>query len=369
MPLDIFSQIYLWKKELLDFSKRNRLINCKAGGRNTLELLHPALENVFTLLVEKEKPLFFPWRTDLCPDLSEEQLKRITLDDLRNSPELDANETLTELSDKELNAKLKRKSGNAKESQDEHGINILYLGFGLLKWFESADSDTEMFSPLYLVPVQLAQNSVGQPWKISPLDDEAMVNHSLWELLKNNFALNLPLVENIETADDFEQFLDSIRQTIPLTGDYARWEIERRTVLECFNFQKLAMYKDLEANKNKIAEHGVCRLIAGDASAYRVVPLNIQAEDLDANVKPIETFSILDSDSSQQLAIQSVLGGSDLVLDGPPGTGKSQTIANIIAEMLGKGKTVLFVSEKAAAMEVVKRRLDDVSVQIYNCKG
>ncbi|MDR0610209.1 MAG: DUF4011 domain-containing protein [Planctomycetaceae bacterium] len=371
MPFDILSQIDHWKKELLDFSKRNRLVNCRIGGRNTLELRYPSLENIFSFIVEKEKPLFFPWTTDLVNVNSEdeEQIKKITFDDLLKSPELDTNEILTELSDKELNTKLKRKHNDAKESQEEHGINILYLGFGLLKWFESANSDVEMLSPLYLVPIQLSQNSIGQPWKISPLDDEAIVNHSLYELLKNNFALNLSQAENIESCDDFNTFLDSVQQSILQTGCDSRWEIQRRVVLECFNFQKLAMYKDLEANKEKIAEHGICRLIAGDDSAYTSTTINIQAEELDEKVKPLETFSILDSDSSQQLAIQTVLGGSDLALDGPPGTGKSQTIANIIAEMLGKRKTVLFVSEKAAAMEVVKKRLDNVNLGdfVLNC--
>lgn len=369
MTLDIFSQIDNWKKELLDYSKSNRLINCRIGGRNTLELRYPLFENIFSLIVKEEKQLSFPWRTDLVNIDDEEQIKKITFDDLRKSPELDTEDILTDLSDKELNSKLKRKSNDAKESRDEHGINILYLGFGLLKWFESVNSDVEILSPLYIVPIQLSQESVEQPWKISPLDDDATVNLSLWELLKNNFALNLSQKTNIESFEAFNDFLDSVQQTIQPIADSSRWEVQRRIVLECFNFQNLAMYKDLEENKEKIAEHRICRLIAGDDSAYRTTTINIKEDELDEKVKPIETFSILNSDSSQQIAIQTVLGGSDLVLIGPPGTGKSQTIANIIAEMLGKGKTVLFVSEKAAAMEVVKKRLDDVKLGdfVLNC--
>lgn len=363
MALDIFSQINDWKKELLDFSKRNRLINCRVGSRNAVELFYPSFEEIFSFIVDDGKPpLIFTWRADLLDIEDDEQTKKISFDDLLKSSELDTNEILTELSDKELNTRLKRKFNDAKESRDEHGINILYLGFGLLKWFEAASSDVEILSPLYLVPIQLSQDSVGQPWKISPLEDEAIVNHSLWQLLKDNFDLKLPQPENIDSFYDFNIFLDLVKQAIPQTTDYDRWKIQHRVVLECFNFQKLAMYNDLETNKEKIAEHNICRLICGDNSAYNETAVNTKAEELDEKVKPIETFAILDSDSSQQLAIQAVLNGTNLVLDGPPGTGKSQTIANIIAEMLGKGKTVLFVSEKAAAMEVVKKRLDYVEL-------
>ena len=77
----------------------------------------------------------------------------------------------------------------------------------------------------------------------------------------------------------------------------------------------------------------------------------------DAEVHPSKPHTILPCDASQLEAILAIKSGASLVLDGPPGTGKSQTIANVIAECLADGKTVLFVSEKAAALEVIKQRL------------
>src|SRR5207237_806371 len=142
--------------------------------------------------------------------------------------------------------------------------------------------------------------------------------------------------------------------------DLPRWEVLDEVALGMFSFQKLAMWEDLGRNRDRIAGHDLCRAIAGDPLVSLHVPSDLPSpEDLDARTKPHDTHHILDADSSQHAAIVAATRGASLVLDGPPGTGKSQTIANIISESLAARKTVLFVSEKAAALEVVQRRLQD----------
>src|SRR5947209_7521209 len=119
------------------------------------------------------------------------------------------------------------------------------------------------------------------------------------------------------------------------------------------------MWEDLGKNQDQIAAHDLCRAIGGDGSVGLKVPQGLPRDrELDKATHPGRTYHILDSDSSQHEAIEAAKRGASLVLDGPPGTGKSQTIANIIAEFLAAGKSVLFVSEKSAALDVVKRRLD-----------
>src|SRR5262245_54179886 len=119
------------------------------------------------------------------------------------------------------------------------------------------------------------------------------------------------------------------------------------------------MWDDLGRNRDRIAGHDLCRALAGDSTASLRCPRDLPAaNELDRLAQPDKTFHILDADSSQHEAIEAAKRGASLVLDGPPGTGKSQTIANVIAEFLAAGKSVLFVSEKSAALEVVKRRLD-----------
>ena len=127
-------------------------------------------------------------------------------------------------------------------------------------------------------------------------------------------------------------------------------------VIGLFSFHKLVMYQDLLTNTGQIKAHQVVRALTGEQTANSDIAGDVVDErQLDAMQKPEETFQILDADSSQQQCIQAALQGVTLVLQGPPGTGKSQTIANIIAEFIARGKTVLFVSEKMAALEVVSK--------------
>ena len=139
-----------------------------------------------------------------------------------------------------------------------------------------------------------------------------------------------------------------------------RWEVVESAALGVFNFQKLAMWEDLGRNAERVKAHPLCRAIAGDAAVSLAPPERSARRGATSTsvVPPEAAVHILDADSSQHEAIEAVKRGAHLVMDGPPGTGKSQTIANIIAEALAAGKTVLFVSEKTAALEVVKRRLD-----------
>jgi len=120
------------------------------------------------------------------------------------------------------------------------------------------------------------------------------------------------------------------------------------------------MYKDIERFLSALLNNPIIRLICGQSVESTIsLGLNFEEKDLDKELDPHKTFQILDADSSQQQAIEGVKAGKNLVIEGPPGTGKSQTIANIIAEFLARGKKVLFVSQKMAALEVVKKRLDN----------
>src|SRR5262249_43783001 len=138
-----------------------------------------------------------------------------------------------------------------------------------------------------------------------------------------------------------------------------QWGVVESAALGVFNFQKLAMWEDLGRHRDPVESHPPCRAIAGDSTVSLGPPGALPvAADLDRLIPPEAVSHILDADSSQHEAIEAVKRGAHVVIDGPPGTGKSQTIANIIAEGLAAGKTVLFASEKTAALDVVKRRLD-----------
>ncbi len=179
--------------------------------------------------------------------------------------------------------------------------------------------------------------------------------------MKRDFRLELPEADPQTLLDDEqarERYESAIRDAV---RNESGWKVLSDAVLGQFSFQKFAMYDDYGRHATEIAEHEHCRRIAGDDSTPPPFAVAIPSSArFDAEVHPSKLHTILPCDASQLEAILAIKSGASLVLDGPPGTGKSQTIANVIAECLADGKTVLFVSEKAAALEVVKQRLDQL---------
>jgi very-short-patch-repair endonuclease len=381
MPFDFAAQIEDWRKQLLDTTKRNRLINFKAGRGGGVNLLHPDPGDLWHRLVVDDAGLTFVWKSeliDLPPDPEEvgadralslfdpaEAPARQTEEDIltrcRRSPRLRDDHLLTDLTDRQLAARLTRLALNARESLTEQGVVTLYVAFGFLRWFESPDSAVEIRSPLLLVPVRLERDSVADPWRLRAEDGDVLPNHSLAQMLAGDFQLRLPLPEGEEgAADDPKWRTDYYGEVERCVRHHPRWEVQDEAALGTFGFQKLAMWADLERNRDRIMAHDLCRAVARDPAVTLRTPAGLPAaKELDRKADPAQTFHILDADSSQHEAIEAAKRGASFVLDGPPGTGKSQTIANVIAEFLAAGKTVLFVSEKAAALEVVQRRLQD----------
>jgi very-short-patch-repair endonuclease len=373
MPFDINARIEAWRSLLLDTSKRNRLINFKVGGTGGVALIHPDPGDIWHRLVASESRLIFPWKGDLVDLLpqhteaawsdtplfrSNEPAEPDLLERCRRSPRFRPDRhLLTDMPDDRLATRLTRLALNSRESLTEQGVATLYVAFGFLRWFDSPDSQVEIRSPLLLVPVCLERENVAAPWQLRAEDEDVLTNHSLAQLLANDFKLCLPPLEE-EAEDDAGWRVRYYGEVERCIRDQRRWEVLDEVALGTFNFQKLAMWGDLDRNRDRLAAHDLCRAVAGDPTVALRPPADLPAAaDLDREAHPGTVFHILDADSSQHEAIAAATRGASLVLDGPPGTGKSQTIANVIAEFLAANKTVLFVSEKAAALEVVQRRL------------
>jgi very-short-patch-repair endonuclease len=380
MPFDLTAPIEAWRTHLLDTTKRNRLINFKVGRTGGIALVHPDPCDLWHQLVTQDAALTFAWKRsliDLPPDPEEAgheaaltlydpaAAELVTGQDVlercRRSQHLRPEHLLTDFEDRPLAARLSRLALNARESMTERGVSILYVAFGFLRWFESPNSQVEVRSPLLLVPVRLERDSVEAPWRLRAEDEDILPNHSLAQRLAGDFGLGLPVPEEGSGDPDDPSWRTNYYGVVERSVRHLqRWEVLDEAALGTFSFQKLAMWEDLGRNRARIEAHDLCRAIAGDRTIALRGPGDLpSAADLDRQVHPRQTFQILDADSSQQEAIAAATRGASLVLDGPPGTGKSQTIANVIAESLAAGKTVLFVSEKAAALEVVQRRLQD----------
>ncbi len=243
------------------------------------------------------------------------------------------------------------------------GCHILFLAVGFLEWYEREDSDRKRLAPLYTVPVDLNRDRLDPSegvfrYQIIPRDEDVLDNITLREKLAADFGLALP---SIADMDGPEEYFEQVRSKI--LAHQPRWKVHRFITLATFNFQKQAMYEDLDPERwgedNSILDHELVRMfftpVERDAEREAEVNQEYMIDDLP---NAIDDYPVVfDADSSQHSAIVDALDGKNLVIEGPPGTGKSQTIANLIAACIAANKSVLFVAEKMAALDVVKSRL------------
>jgi len=341
-------KIELWKKRLLDLGKRNRLINFKETKRSNIAIKSPNLGNLFNLLVNEEKSLKFSSPSKTIFDENGEEQNILVI-----KGDIETNQTLGE-----QQRTLKSLRAKAKTSIEEQGINTLYLTLGMLKWKENGSLDI-ISSPIILVPVNLKIESINEPYILNLHDDEIVLNPSLVFKFENDFGVNLP--EFNEHEDNVTKYILKITEI----ANHNEWQVTEEVHLALLSFLKINMYKDLDLNKDKIVSNPIIKSLTGNYSEIIQVPQELNNYDHDKNIRPIETFQVVDADSSQQDAILLSKKGISFVLQGPPGTGKSQTITNIIAEAIANGKKVLFVSEKMAALEVVKKRLKETTLEDF----
>lgn len=239
---------------------------------------------------------------------------------------------------------------------------MLYLTLGFLEWYESDDSRQPHLAPLLTVPVALnRQGAKGKAFEASLeySGDDFETNLSLVEKMRRDFAVEIPTVEDEDTPDTYFSRFE------PILHQQKRWRIRRHISLSLLSFGKLLMYRDLDTRVwPGIGKHPLVNELFEGRKHDTIV--HAEEHSIDApETKPDVPYLIVDADSSQHSALIDAMRGQNLVIEGPPGTGKSQTITNLIAAALTSGKTVLFVSEKLAALEVVRRRLDETGLGIF----
>ncbi len=322
-------QLEQWRERLLDLTRRQRLLYFTHVRTGSLEIDHPSASDVLAL-VDADRGTLVAEGVGL---------------------------TVSNKTEDELPGAGRRIAQKAQQDFADRGVWTLHLGLGMLQWVDPFDGKP-VNSPLILVPVQLTRPASNAPYRVKRAEDAVVVNPALLLKLERDFGVQLPAVD--EFSPDVAKYL---AQVDALVAGRTGWSTSERAVLTNFTFQKEAIYRDLEENAAQIAEHPLVQLVAlgPHAPAARELPFEPIGDDadIDALVPPESMHTILDADSSQRRCILAARDGRSFVMDGPPGTGKSQTIANIIAELMAAGRTVLFVSEKAAALDVVHSRLKD----------
>lgn len=272
-----------------------------------------------------------------------------------------------------LNSSLKKLASEARISIDETGNNILFLSLGFLEWCDQTDSSRKRLAPLYMIPVRIEKKAVKgvAVYKLRYTGEDIIPNLTLREKLKLEFDLVLPHIvdqDNIERLLLPEEYFKEISALIARkSGDPAvkQWKVRRFGTLATLSLGKLLMYLDLDPEKwpagdENLLQHDVIKRFFQDEIHEPVSNGSMDnAYVLDDVPDLHHQFPMIDdADSSQMSVVIDALKGQSLVVEGPPGTGKSQTITNLIAAGLSQGKSVLFVAEKQAALDVVKRRMD-----------
>lgn len=244
---------------------------------------------------------------------------------------------------------------------EDAGYNALHLCLGFLEWKEAPQAEESRRAPLILVPVELSRRGTQSAFKLRWNDEEVITNLSLQLKLKEQ-GVDLPDFEMPDEKAGIRAYLEDIEEKVEHLDD---WKVRPDIHLGFFNFTKFIMFRDLDPESwpedAKPHDHPLVRsLLDPDASPDEPDPF--PEDEIDERLAPTDVHHVKNADPSQIAVLEDVKNERDLVVEGPPGTGKSQTIVNLIAELLAEDRSVLFVSEKMAALEVVEERLDDVGV-------
>ncbi len=324
---EIQRKIQHWKDRLAGLKRDTALLNFVEGKGKTVKLLLPASQ-VFQVLVSEEPRL--PMSTVKTDPVAPEHLP--ILKKLRNG---------------------------ANQIQREKGVNSLFVTIGTLTWNLKGETKNSAVSPILLIPVELQKTRRREEFTLVAIDEDIILNPVLVQKLDADHGISLRPIPSGQTLT-CDAVLDQVRQDV---AEFSAWKIEPVAHLALFERPKAAMLNDLEQYAEKIARHPILQGLANDLSGYQRQHHNIpDARHLDQQ-HPRSLFQVLDADSSQQVVIEAAKSGLNFITQGPPGTGKSQTIANIIVELIAKRMRVLLVAEKPGALEVVARRLRDCGLE------
>lgn len=357
-----------WQRKLLDLSLRNNLLNFKAS-KKAVKLDAPDPNELEDLLSEGHTIKLLP-RPDLM-DGKDPRSQTIhearERENVRRQHALDAlkrKEVFVGISPDDMETRLTELYRSSRAALQEGGSNTLFLALGFLSWNRENADDKRFRAPLILVPVSLERKNARSGFSILLHDDEPRFNPTLIEMLRQDFDLSLDVAEGELPKDDFGLNVAAIWNRVSdAVKDIKGWEVVDDVVLSSFSFAKYLMWKDLVERTDQLKQNPVVKHLIDTPRDVYPSPIEFpEAKNLDHELPPQDTFCPLPADSSQLSAVAAASRGKDFVLIGPPGTGKSQTIANLIAQCLAERKRVLFVSEKMAALDVVYRRLKDVGL-------
>ena len=361
MQESILTKLEASRRELLDLGLRNPLLNYHLPASRGVHIEQEKVANIYEVLVKQGKAMTFLPKSG-APELLLKEAPEV--EPVLTEPEeivydtrLQTLETVASLQNRLLNTYYA-----ARTSLEEQGVNILFITLGMLQWYEKDNSKELRQAPLVLIPVSLERSSARERFRLRYTGGEVEMNLSLQTKIKTEYGLQLP---DMPEADEISvtEYISKLSEVI---NGMPGWNvIPDAAELGFFSFGKLMLYHDLDSDQwpadEQPADHPILQSLFGEGFKEGKPAVSEDAF-IDTETNAHEMHQVVDADGSQLLAMLAVQEGRNLVIQGPPGTGKSQTITNLIANAIGEGKKVLFVAEKMAALEVVKRRLDSIQL-------
>ena len=359
------SRIQIWERKLLDFSLRNSLLNFRIT-KNALPILTHDLAALEDSLADGVSFSIRELPSEWTASLRDARLYEIENEnDLATniaSEEFKSKRLCAVMHDEELEKTLKNIYRTTKSSIEENGSNTLFLALGFLKWYESDISEKPRYAPLIMIPVELVKSSHNKGYLLRSRQEETQINVTLIEYLRQIFELKIPSLDPLpedEHGTDIPLVFNTVRNCIL---DKKRWNVVDTACLGQFSFGQFVMWSDLRNRADELMQNKVVAGLIDKKITVEQEENPLTVSELDERIAPDDLAIPLSADSSQMLAIAEAAKGKSFVLHGPPGTGKSQTITNLIANALYHGKSVLFVAEKMAALNVVQHRLENIGL-------
>ena len=252
----------------------------------------------------------------------------------------------------DLNKNLKNIYRKAKDGEREYGINSLYLVLGMLRWFGPEDEEcrTPLYAPLILSPVEIDLRPGGLGYSMHQRTGKSHINSALLEMLRQHYGLAITGLDPLPMDDHGLDVAKIFAMVRGATQELKSWEVVETAAIGIFDLSKISMWNDIHNARDILENNKVIRSLIKQRVDWDTEEVPEVSEDY-------RTFVTLPVDATQLEAIDYAGRGNTFVLHGPPGTGKSQTIAGMIGNALANHKTVLFVAQKKTALDVVQRRL------------
>jgi hypothetical protein len=374
-PVELSRQtekVTYWQNKLIDMSLRNNLLNYRLHTQG-IPLITSDLAKTEDLLAMGNKVFIQPLPKELRNQVRDFKDHKVLMYSQILKEDMQNNRLRSTLSEVNLEKELVKLYRKAKNTLEETGANSLFVALGFLKWVDPKSYSTERFAPILLMPVDLIRMSANKGYYIRGRDEEIQINISLIEYLRQKFEIDASMLFDIPKDDhgvDVKKVLTTMRRLImPMK----QWDVEEDASIGVFSFSKFVMWNDLvhhtdELKKSKVVSGLIDGNYVAEVTKSMTEPLTTEKDEEETVYMP------LSSDSTQTEAVLATGEGNSFVLHGPPGSGKSQTITNMIAHALALGKSVLFVAEKMAALSVVQSRLANIGLghfclEVYSNKG